>query len=92
MMEVLLTPIQPEVVCKHILDLALFRGNRHVGVPALTMHAIGILISALPINEYLRPIWQELMNLITGDQYLTEISEPCRLVSGENKSVTFGQH
>ncbi|KAM3581516.1 hypothetical protein VKS41_006346 [Umbelopsis sp. WA50703] len=80
MMEVLLTPIQPEVVCKHILDLALFRGNRHVGVPALTMHAIGILISALPINEYLRPIWQELMNLITGDQYLTEISEPCRLI------------
>lgn len=92
MMEVLLTPVQPEVVCKHILDLALFRGNRHVGVPALTIHAIGLLISALPINEYLRPIWQELMNLITGDQYLTAISEPCRLVSLHAIAITRHHH
>ncbi|KAI9285727.1 mediator complex subunit 23-domain-containing protein [Umbelopsis sp. AD052] len=80
LLEVLLTPTPPETVCKYILDLALFRGDRHIGVQALTIHAIGLLISALPIEEYLQPIWDELMSLITGDQYLTEISEPCRLI------------
>jgi hypothetical protein len=92
LLEVLVTPIPPETVCKYILDLALFRGNRHVGVPALTIHAIGLLISALPIDEFLQPIWQELMNLITGDQYLTEISEPCRLVSTIKTGIHFGLH
>jgi hypothetical protein len=88
LLEVLLTPTSPETVCKYILDLALFRGDRHVGVQALTIHAIGLLISTLPIDVYLQPIWQELMSLITGDQYLTEISEPCRLVSVDDELQT----
>lgn len=91
LLEVLLTPTPPETVCKYILDLALFRGDRHIGVQALTIHAIGLLISALPIEVYLQPIWDELMSLITGDQYLTEISEPCRLVSVEGQKYQIGR-
>jgi hypothetical protein len=64
------------------------RGSSHADASrdSVQIH-IGLLISALPIEVYLQPIWDELMSLITGDQYLTEISEPCRLVSIDGQDI-----
>ncbi|KAL0075593.1 mediator complex subunit 23-domain-containing protein [Phycomyces blakesleeanus] len=79
-LEIMLTPISPAIITKYILDMALLRESHHVGVSALTIHAIGLLISSLPSDEFVHPIWKELNNLIMTDPYLLEVSEPCRLI------------
>ncbi|KAI9013358.1 mediator complex subunit 23-domain-containing protein [Phycomyces nitens] len=79
-LEIMLTPIPPATIIKYILDMALLREPHHVGVSALTIHAIGLLISSLPSDEFVHPIWQELNSLIMTDPYLLEVSEPCRLI------------
>lgn len=78
--EIMLTPVSPSKIIKHFLDLSLLRESHHVGVSALTMHAIGLLIPVLPQEEFVRPILKELNDLIETDPYLLEVSEPCRLV------------
>ncbi|OBZ83488.1 Mediator of RNA polymerase II transcription subunit 23 [Choanephora cucurbitarum] len=79
-LEIMATPIAPSVVIRQLLNLALLRKSHHVGVSALTLHAIGLLIPMLPQNEYVHPIFLELNELIASDPYLLEVSEPCRLI------------
>lgn len=81
MLEIILTPVKPSTIVKSILDLVLQRGQQQVGVSALTIHATGLLLSSLPSDHFVRPIWDELSNLITHNPYLLEVSEPCQLVS-----------
>lgn len=76
----MLTPVPPSTIIKLFLDLSLLRESHHVGVSALTLHAIGLLIPLLPEKEFVHPVLKELNDLIETDQYLLEISEPCRLV------------
>ncbi|KAG0162023.1 Mediator of RNA polymerase II transcription subunit 23, partial [Apophysomyces sp. BC1015] len=80
-LEIMLTPVPPATIVKYILDMALLRESHHVGVSALTIHAIGLLISSLPSDDFMRPIWQQLNHLIMTDPHLIEVSEPCRLAS-----------
>ncbi|KAI8372734.1 mediator complex subunit 23-domain-containing protein [Radiomyces spectabilis] len=79
-LEIMLTPVMPEKIVKHILDMALLRGSHHVGVSALTIHAIGLLMSSLPSDAFMRLIWEELNQVILTNRYLLEVSEPCRLI------------
>ncbi|KAI7862073.1 mediator complex subunit 23-domain-containing protein [Spinellus fusiger] len=79
-LEILLTPIPPTTITKYILDMVLLRKPHYVGVSALTIHAIGLLMSSLPSDKFLRPIWQELSHLMITDPYLLEVSEPCQLI------------
>ena len=81
MLEIILTPVPPSMIIKYILDLVLQRGPHQVGVSALTIHATGLLLASLPAEHFVRPIWEELSNLIMHDPCLLEVSEPCRLVS-----------
>lgn len=81
LLEIMLTPVPPANIIKMFLDLSLLRESHHVGVSALTMHAIGLIIPLLPQEEFVRPIFQELNDMIETNIYLQEISEPCRLVS-----------
>ncbi|KAI9262582.1 hypothetical protein EDC94DRAFT_659447 [Helicostylum pulchrum] len=79
-LEIMLTPVPPSTIIKLFLDLSLLRESHHVGVSALTLHAIGLLIPLLPEKEFVHPVLKELNDLIETDQYLLEISEPCRLI------------
>lgn len=81
MLEIMLTPVPPPTIIKLFLDLSLLRESHHVGVSALTMHAIGLIVPWLPQQEFVRPIFQELNDMIETNIYLQEVSEPCRLVS-----------
>lgn len=81
MLEIMVTPIPPSTVVKYILDMVLLRGSRQTGVSALTIHATGLLISSLPSDHFVRPVLDELNNLVVSNPYLLEISEPTRLVS-----------
>ncbi|KAI9492493.1 mediator complex subunit 23-domain-containing protein [Zychaea mexicana] len=80
MLEIILTPVPPSMTIKYILDLVLQRGAHQVGVSALTIHATGLLLASLPAGHFVRPIWEELSNLIMHDPCLLEVSEPCRLI------------
>lgn len=80
LLEIMLTPVPPANIIKMFLDLSLLRESHHVGVSALTMHAIGLIIPLLPQEEFVRPIFQELNDMIETNIYLQEISEPCRLI------------
>lgn len=80
MLEIMVTPIPPSTIVKYILDMVLLRGSRQTGVSALTIHATGLLISSLPSDHFVRPVLDELNNLIVNNPYLLEISEPTRLV------------
>lgn len=80
-LEIMLTPVSPSTIIKLFLDLSLLRESHHVGVSALTLHAIGLLIPLLPEKKFVHPILKELNDLIETNQYLLEISEPCRLVT-----------
>lgn len=88
-LETMLTPIEPNLVIKHFLNLALLRESHYVGVSALTIHAIGLLISSLPPDNFLRPVFEELNYMIMTDPSLLEVSEPCRLVKHLNKNYLF---
>lgn len=93
LLEIMLTPVPPANIIKMFLDLSLLRESHHVGVSALTMHAIGLIIPLLPQEEFVRPIFQELNDMIETNIYLQEISEPCRLVSLEQDTtwiIVFG--
>ncbi|KAI8352505.1 mediator complex subunit 23-domain-containing protein [Blakeslea trispora] len=79
-LEIMATPVEPSVVIRQLLNLALLRKSHHVGVSALTLHAIGLLIPMLPQNEYVHPIFLELNELIASNPYLLEVSEPCQLI------------
>ena len=81
MFEIILTPVPPSIIVKYILDLVLQRGTHQVGVSALTIHATGLLLASLPTDQFVRPIWEELNNLIMYNPCLLEVSEPCRLVN-----------
>ena len=80
-LEIMITPIPPKEVIKRILDLTLLRRSQFVGVSALTIHAAGLLISTLPPETFLRPVFEELNHIIMSDANLLEVSEPCRLVT-----------
>ncbi|KAI8145206.1 mediator complex subunit 23-domain-containing protein [Fennellomyces sp. T-0311] len=80
MLEIILTPVPPTTIVKCILDLVLQRGTNQVGVSALTIHATGLLLASLPSDHFVRPIWEELNNLIMHNPCLLEVSEPCRLI------------
>ncbi|KAG1151478.1 hypothetical protein G6F37_000970 [Rhizopus arrhizus] len=87
-LEIMLTTTPPVTIVKYLLDLALLRESHHVGVSALTMHAIGLLIPLLPQQEFIHPIFKELNHLIMTNPYLSAVSEPCRLIRcGIPKSV-----
>lgn len=79
--EIMAAPVPPVQIVRCILDLALVRGDHSVGISAMTMHAIGLLIASLPVDEFVKPVWDELINVIKTDPYLLENSEPCALVS-----------
>ncbi|KAI7901563.1 uncharacterized protein BX663DRAFT_513291 [Cokeromyces recurvatus] len=87
-LEIMMTPVPPSIIIRKLLDLALLRESHHAGVSALRLHAIGLLVPLLPQKEFVRPIFEELNELIETDPYLLEISEPCRLIRcGIPKSV-----
>ncbi|RCI03032.1 Mediator of RNA polymerase II transcription subunit 23 [Rhizopus stolonifer] len=95
-LEIMLTNTPSNLIVKYLLDLALLRESHHVGVSALTIHAIGLLIPLLPPQVFIHPIFEELNQLIMTNVYLADISEPCRLIRcGIPKSVngkyTFSQ-
>lgn len=79
-LETMLTTTAPSTIIKYFLDLALLRESHHVGVSALTIHAIGLLIPLLPPQDFIHPMFKELNDLILTDPYLLAVSEPCRLV------------
>ncbi|KAI8328625.1 mediator complex subunit 23-domain-containing protein [Chlamydoabsidia padenii] len=79
-LEIMLTPIPPETVIQSILNLTLLRESHYVGVSALTIHAVGLLISSLPPQTFLRPVFGELNRMIKTHPSLLEVSEPCRLI------------
>ncbi|CAO3590219.1 unnamed protein product [Absidia cylindrospora] len=79
-LEIMITPTPPDVVVKAILNFTLLRESHYVGVSALTIHAVGLLISSLPPQVYLRPVFEELNRTIMMDPSLLEVSEPCRLI------------
>lgn len=81
MLEIMIAPIPPSTIVKYILDLVLLRGSRQTGVSALTIHATGLLISSLPSDHFVRPVLDELNQLIVTNPYLLEMSEPTRLVN-----------
>lgn len=84
----MLTPNAPETVIRSILDLTLLRESHYVGVSAMTIHAVGLLISSLPPEAFLRPVFEELNRIIMMDPSLLEVSEPCRLVSSLPLSIS----
>ncbi|CEI94172.1 hypothetical protein RMCBS344292_08393 [Rhizopus microsporus] len=87
-LETMLTTTAPSTIIKYFLDLALLRESHHVGVSALTIHAIGLLIPLLPPQDFIHPMFKELNDLILTDPYLLAVSEPCRLIRcGIPKSV-----
>ena len=88
-LEIMLTTTPPVTIVKYLLDLALLRESHHVGVSALTMHAIGLLIPLLPQQEFIHPIFKELNHLIMTNPYLSAVSEPCRLVNRRSYKCLF---
>ncbi|ORX51305.1 hypothetical protein DM01DRAFT_1337353 [Hesseltinella vesiculosa] len=79
-LEILITPVQPNQVINYILDMTLLRRPQYVGVSALTIHTVGLLISSLPPDAFLRPVFEELNQLIMSNSNLSEVSEPCRMI------------
>ncbi|RUS33972.1 mediator complex subunit 23-domain-containing protein [Jimgerdemannia flammicorona] len=81
--EIMAAPVPPSQIVRYILDLALVRGDHSIGISAMTMHAIGLLIASLPVDDFVMPIWVELIHVIRTDPYLLENSEPCTLIQCE---------
>ncbi|KAI8972683.1 hypothetical protein BDB01DRAFT_845071 [Pilobolus umbonatus] len=87
-LEIMLTQVPASTIIKRLLDMTLLRESYHVGVSALSIHAIGLLIPLLPVDQFSEPLWKELNDLVMFNPYLLEVSEPCRLIRcGIPKSV-----
>ena len=79
--EVLATPIEPVDVVRMALNIILVRGTKNVAVPPIIIHAVALLFSFLPQDEFVIPMLTEIVNVIKTDTHLREPSAVCTLVS-----------
>ncbi|CAG8556083.1 7213_t:CDS:10 [Paraglomus occultum] len=89
--EVLATPVEPVDVVRMALNIILVRGTKNVAVPPIIIHAVALLLSFLPQDEFVIPMLTEIVNVVKTDAHLREPSAVCTLPSNtqSDKSASF---
>ncbi|CAG8537465.1 6927_t:CDS:10 [Funneliformis mosseae] len=82
--EILAIPTSPHDIIKATLDIILMNG-KNVAVQPMVLHAIGLLYSFLPTEEFVYKMFDEMLILIQEDPHLGEFSQPCNMTGRDTK-------
>ncbi|CAJ0840192.1 12658_t:CDS:2 [Entrophospora sp. SA101] len=92
--EVFTTSIKPADFVKVSLDIVLMNGRKGVALQPMVLHAIGLLYSFLPVDEFITKLFDELVTMILTDPHLGEFSQAFNLTgcsssqfSSNNESI-----
>ncbi|CAJ0826096.1 9127_t:CDS:10, partial [Entrophospora sp. SA101] len=77
--EVFTTSIKPADFVKVSLDIVLMNGRKGVALQPMVLHAIGLLYSFLPVDEFITKLFDELVTMILTDPHLGEFSQAFNL-------------
>ncbi|KAL1920232.1 uncharacterized protein VTP21DRAFT_1378 [Calcarisporiella thermophila] len=78
--EIMAAPVSSIEIVGYLLDITLARSKHSTGIPASVLHAVGLLLSCLPVENFVKPVWAEFAFMISSDPYLLGWSEPCPMV------------
>ncbi|CAG8485439.1 14772_t:CDS:10 [Dentiscutata erythropus] len=82
--EVLATPIPPDQIVKDSLDIITsMNGRKNTSVQPMVIHAMGLLYSFLPTEDFAYQIFDKVALIITTDPHLKEFSQPFNLIQRE---------
>ncbi|CAG8480170.1 6506_t:CDS:10, partial [Dentiscutata heterogama] len=93
--EVLATPIPPDQIVKDSLDIITsMNGRKNMSVQPMVMHAMGLLYSFLPTEDFVYQIFDKVVLIITTDPHLKEFSQPFNLIQREQSqpSLSYLDH
>ncbi|CAI2167435.1 20394_t:CDS:10 [Funneliformis geosporum] len=82
--EILAIPVSPQDIIKATSDIILMNG-KNVAVQPMVLHAIGLLYSFLPTEEFVYKMFDEMLIFIQEDPHLGEFSQPCNMTGHYTK-------
>ncbi|KAF0460889.1 mediator complex subunit 23-domain-containing protein [Gigaspora margarita] len=93
--EVLATTIPSDQIVKDTLDIITsMNGRKNMSVQPMVMHAMGLLYSFLPTEDFLYQMFDKVVLIITTDPHLKEFSQPFNLIKREQSqsSLSYLDH
>ncbi|CAG8438128.1 11243_t:CDS:10 [Acaulospora colombiana] len=78
--EILAIPTSPEEIVKATLDMIIrANGRKKISLQPVVIHAVGLLYSFLPTEEFVYKVFDEMVMTITTDPHLREFSQEYNL-------------